>query len=394
VTKTLQDYEDALFVEEDEEFIFSSGTYRIDAVRLVHVICPLARNENATLEEIDNAETRLANWQMHLPDCKRRLVSKTGELDEIMFGAHMIVSSCTILLHRPRSDLSHNDVRSITTCANSPLVILADQPELHTLKSMNAAMEICLLIKMPSPLVKHTPFFTCAINLAAVVYLSYWSFIATEPADSVVKEHIKLNIGSLKALSKVMPIAHTVLGQAKGVARELFKSRKALSNEYYGGNREEVLNSIIELSEENEAEFVGLTGSGNGVGVGVMDLQQHTPHVQHEHQQQLQLGEGHTHHHHHHHHHHAPLTPVLGMNGLPTTDLPATTTNGITPSGVSTAHGYFPVAADINMTGSAPLEHPHSLATVSSMPLSIAGVGAPVLGGLGHTLVHPPVSGI
>lgn len=118
---------------------------------------------------------------------------------------------------------------------------------MHTAKAMRAAMDICVLIKMPCPLAKHSPFFTCAITMAAVVYLSYWSFIATEEGDTVIKEHIRLNIGSLKTLAAVMPIAKTVLGQVKGVAQELFQSRKALNNMYWGGvTREEILAVMIE----------------------------------------------------------------------------------------------------------------------------------------------------
>jgi hypothetical protein len=138
------------------------------------------------------------------------------------------------------------------------MMILADQPEVHTCKAMVAAMEICMLIKVPSPIAKHTPFFTCAINLAAVVYLSYWSFIATEEGDGLVKEHIKLNIGSLKQLARCIPIAQTVLTQAKGVAKDLFQSRKALNNMYLGSTtREEILQRMIDLPDDDAHASVG-----------------------------------------------------------------------------------------------------------------------------------------
>jgi hypothetical protein len=126
--------------------------------------------------------------------------------------------------------------------------------DMHTAKAMRAAMDICVLIKMPCPQVKHTPFFTCAVTMSAVVYLSYWSFIATEAGDAVIKEHIRLNIGVLKQLSGIMPIAKTVLGQVKGVAQELFASRKAMSNVYWGNaTREEVLQGLIEETSLDQA---------------------------------------------------------------------------------------------------------------------------------------------
>jgi hypothetical protein len=119
--------------------------------------------------------------------------------------------------------------------------------DLHTAKAMAAARDISKLARMPCPLIKHTPFFTCAVTMAAVVYLSYWSFIATETGDSVIKEHIRLNIGVLKTMAEIWPVAKTVLGQVKGVAQELFASRKALNNAYWNVvTREEILQGMIE----------------------------------------------------------------------------------------------------------------------------------------------------
>jgi hypothetical protein len=126
------------------------------------------------------------------------------------------------------------------------------RPEISTHQCTTAAFEICMLIKIPSPLQKRTPFFTCAINLAAIVYLSYWSFISVREEDELVKEHIKLTIGSLKTLSRIMPIANTILGQAKGVAKELFSSRKAMHHLAQGGpdQKEETFQRIVEMPTE------------------------------------------------------------------------------------------------------------------------------------------------
>jgi hypothetical protein len=130
---------------------------------------------------------------------------------------------------------------------SGPRSLASEYEEYHTAKAVSAAMDICMLIKMPGSLIHHTPFFTCAITMAAVVYLSYWSFLANEGGDGVVKEHIRLNIGSLKTLAPVMPIAGKVLGQVQSVARDIFMSRKALSNVFWGATtREEVLRGMIE----------------------------------------------------------------------------------------------------------------------------------------------------
>ena len=198
----------------------------------------------------ERADTHLTSWILHLPADKRKPVGRDSRVDEVLFGAHMILNACCIMLHRPRSDLSYEDVQDVTSCVKAgPGQQGSNYKDLHTAKAMTAAKEISKLARLPCPLVKHTPFFNCAVTMAAVVYLSYWSFIATEGGDTVIKEHIRLNIGVLKALSEIYPIATTVLGQCKGVAQELFASRKALNNAYWAHvTKEEILQEMIEGS--------------------------------------------------------------------------------------------------------------------------------------------------
>lgn len=228
------------------------------------------RNNPVDVSALDLADTHLANWALHLPDCKKKVIHHNGSVDEVLFTAHMVIASCSIMLHRSRSDLSHEDVRPVTTCVpGGAMNITSNSTDMHTAKAMQAAMDICVLIKMPSPLIRHTPFFTCAITMSAVIYLSYWSFIATREADNTIKEHIKLNIGSLKTYASVMPIAKTVLHQVQGVARELFQSRKALSNAYWAGmTREETFQSMIEESTSSPSQ----SSSSSITSMGVWDF--------------------------------------------------------------------------------------------------------------------------
>jgi hypothetical protein len=169
------------------------------------------------------------------------------------------------MLNRPRSDLYTEEIASVTACIGSGHLTLPSQyNEYHTANSMNAAMNICMLIKLPCPLVKHSPFFTCAITMAAVVYLAYWSFIVTEDRDKIIKEHIRLNIGSLKSMSGVVPMAKTVLRQVKGVAGEIFASKRAIRNAYYSHvTREQILDGMIE--EVAQAGMMGEMQPGTGL---------------------------------------------------------------------------------------------------------------------------------
>ena len=163
------------------------------------------------------------------------------------------LSRCTIILHRPRSDLNTNEARGVMTCISAHQVPLPTTGlEIHTAKALKAAQDISALITLPCPLLKHTPFFSCAVVLASVVFLSYWSFILTPDGDKSIKDHIKLNIGVLKRQGEVWPIAHTVLGQVRGVAKEIFQSKKALENLYLPSvSREEAFHGLVEESGLN-----------------------------------------------------------------------------------------------------------------------------------------------
>lgn len=111
-----------------------------------------------------------------------------------------------------------------------------------------------------------------------MVFLSYWSFILTPDGDTAIKDHIKLNIGVLKRQGEIWPIAQTVLGQVRGVAQEIFQSRKALSNMYLPSvTRAEAFQGLIEESgaELNDQHLFGnlLTfsdGSEGSAGGGAM----------------------------------------------------------------------------------------------------------------------------
>jgi hypothetical protein len=244
--RTLDDYDNALFL--DENAVFPSSTYRIDSIRLLHKVFAASQASPSETHVVDAADVHLRNWALHLPPNKRKAIDREGNVDEVLFEAHMIVAACTIMLNRPRSDLSVEDVKEVTTCVGAgQKPMAAPHTDVHTAKAMQAAKDISGLITLPCPLIKHSPFFTCAVTMGATVFLSYWSFIATESGDAFIKENIRLNIGVLKSLAELMPIAKTVLGQVKGVAQELFQSRKALNNEYWNAvTREEILQGMIE----------------------------------------------------------------------------------------------------------------------------------------------------
>jgi hypothetical protein len=73
---------------------FSSATYRIDAIRLLHKVCLVQKlqNENGAMDAqiVAQADVHLTNWWLHLPPSKRSAVNKSSKVDEILFEAFMI----------------------------------------------------------------------------------------------------------------------------------------------------------------------------------------------------------------------------------------------------------------------------------------------------------------
>jgi hypothetical protein len=90
VSRTLEDYDNVDFV--DDDFMYSSGTYRIDAVRLLGKVM-VSMHKDSDASAFDRADDHLTNWSLHLPDAKRKPMDRDGNVDEILFEAHMIVAA-------------------------------------------------------------------------------------------------------------------------------------------------------------------------------------------------------------------------------------------------------------------------------------------------------------
>lgn len=84
---SLDDFDNAAFFVED--IGFSSFAYRIDATRILCVILKAQYSKLLDKIWVDEADIMLANWLL-LPGLKRDIVGRDGEVDEMLFQAHMI----------------------------------------------------------------------------------------------------------------------------------------------------------------------------------------------------------------------------------------------------------------------------------------------------------------
>ncbi|KAF2024196.1 hypothetical protein EK21DRAFT_79240 [Setomelanomma holmii] len=245
---TLQDYDDSAFLPTLP--IFSSFTYLIDAIRILGKVFECARLDSTfEYHAVDVVDQYLCNWRLHLPPSKLDIVSNDGSVDEVLFQAHMVNAGSTIMLHRPRSNLGFGRVEGVNICVQPGQVLLPTQTrEIHTAKCLTSAENISSLIRLPGPGLRyHTPFFTCVVVMASVVHLSYWSFLVPDGHDDIIKQSIRLDVGTLQSYSTTWPIANVVLGQVRGVAHTLFNSKKAMSIHLWSNIAQgDVIRSVIE----------------------------------------------------------------------------------------------------------------------------------------------------
>jgi hypothetical protein len=244
---TLQEYDDSTW--SGEEQTFSSFAYLIDAIRILGKVFEVSRLD-AQFEyyAVDVVDSHLVNWRLSLPAAKLEIVNNHGQIDEVLFQAHMVNAGSTIMLHRPRSNLGFGRVENVNICVQPGQVLLPTQTrEIHTAKCLTSAENISSLIKLPGKLVHHTPFFTCVVVMASVVHLSYWSFLVPDGQDDIIKQSIRLDVGTLQQYSHTWGIAHVVLGQVRGVAHTLFNSKKAMSIHLWNNiAQDDVIRNVIE----------------------------------------------------------------------------------------------------------------------------------------------------
>lgn len=259
---SLQEFDNRYFAAEDT--VFSSFSYRVEAVRILGQVLAA----QAAGSDTDAADQSIVNWFLHLPEAKKELVGKDGKVDEMLFQAHMIIHATTIYLHRPRSHLIFSIIPDDTFCTpqNNALSTSAKPQIFHTSRALKAADSISRLLTLPTPLIKHTPFFTCITTLAAISHLSACSWILYGDEGYLAKERIRLAVGALKTMETAWPVSAFVLQQVKLIAREVFRLPRPMGAD--GGGfitEEEMIRFIEEEKAVDGVEEGGLVWGGEDV---------------------------------------------------------------------------------------------------------------------------------
>jgi hypothetical protein len=227
VTASRADFDASVF--SNDEMVFSSFCYRIEAVRLLGRILTLTSAHGVHRDRVQAVDNALAAFIHHLPTSKSEpeIINTYGELDELMFQAHVVIQYATILLHFPRSDLSSPvSFTNVVPGSNATkLICPCERQRVHSIKAIEASKSLSMLAAFRAPVQSHSPFFVYALALGAVVQLSV-SAIHSKSSRHCLEQHydrVKLMLGVLKSFGKYWFVAGVVLRALNKMALVVFQ---------------------------------------------------------------------------------------------------------------------------------------------------------------------------
>jgi hypothetical protein len=224
---TLNDFHCSVFA--DEEKVFSSFCYRIEAVRLLGQVLAITGAHGVHWDLVQAVDNALAAYSHHIPraESKAGIVNAFGELDELMFQAHAIIQYSTILLHFPRGDLPCPDplTKEVPGGNNMRLLCACNRQHVHSIKAIEASKTISMLAALRTPVQRHSPFLVYPVALATVVQLSV-SAVHAKTSSGCVEQYsdrVRLMLGVLKAMARHWASADFVLPTLKKAALAVFQ---------------------------------------------------------------------------------------------------------------------------------------------------------------------------
>jgi nicotinate-nucleotide pyrophosphorylase (carboxylating) len=89
----------------EEEVVYSSFAYQVEIFRIIGDVmaaldesnaasrggvAPIFEDQSATNQKVATADTKLANWDVQLPQLKRQPIRRDGQVDSLMLTAHLM----------------------------------------------------------------------------------------------------------------------------------------------------------------------------------------------------------------------------------------------------------------------------------------------------------------
>ncbi|EPS29578.1 hypothetical protein POX_b03397 [Penicillium oxalicum] len=191
-----------------EETVFSSFSYRIEATDILCRALVLSKLKDYHRDHLQAVENALVSWINHLPAKKLDIVDSYGNIDEMMFQAHITIAYATMLLHLPRSDLQHvlsQADEKFWPVASRHLASTLNRP-VHSIKATEASRRISDAISLCPNVLKHSPFVIPALALCGMIQLAT-SVKHTEECFDHHYNRVTLILGCLKSTKRIWGLA-------------------------------------------------------------------------------------------------------------------------------------------------------------------------------------------
>lgn len=206
---------------------YSSYTYRIDAVCILARVLVLNRLPETHQDHLQAVTNALVSWVNHLPPDKMEVVDKYGNVDEMLFQAHITIHYAAMLLHLPRSNLRPKfpNTGGLLVCPSTPFRLSPSLTRhVHDVKAIEASKKLTNLLTVRPTTQGYSPFIVFGLVLCGLIQLA-----ATEIHSSECAEHhsnrVILVLGCLKPLWQSWPLAHEAYRSLQTAAEQTFMPR-------------------------------------------------------------------------------------------------------------------------------------------------------------------------
>ncbi|KAL6230151.1 hypothetical protein BDW75DRAFT_234618 [Aspergillus navahoensis] len=219
ILPTLADMErNSLYCSDIE---FSPCAYRVEAAMMLRK-CLLAGGTHVAKETLDVLSAAITAWFHRLPSSRRPILQLNGVVDETMMQAVMMLHCATIYLHFSRSCLlAFLPVTGRVMCSSPPAFRSTSlDPQLHTAKVAEGAVQLSSLASLSAIVVNHTPFFACTLVLSSVIQVAV-SFADGLPSPQPRQQYLALNLGVLKSMGETWPIAASAMQRIRETVIEV-----------------------------------------------------------------------------------------------------------------------------------------------------------------------------
>ncbi|KAI0412910.1 hypothetical protein F5X98DRAFT_391336 [Xylaria grammica] len=195
---TLAQFDTADF--EDDFHVFSSLTYLIALVRIGRSIRRLCeRSKDHPTRTVVWADALLMNWKLHLPSDKQQVFTENGEIDDVMFQAHILFHSLCIHVHTSLADKAGGS-----------------NGLLHRRRKLEAAEGAVSLLTLHPCLVQMSPL--NITPLSGIAMSNICASLVIEP-DSQTRDNLRLILGVFKQLGETWKAAKQEAQTLKAMAR-------------------------------------------------------------------------------------------------------------------------------------------------------------------------------